>query len=134
MPSPPRGGRPPPPETIIPAQAVAAPTPPCNFFDRSNPGLAFFSPPKVTPPPQPLSLPKFLVRFISNPLGVLPEAVYHEPIFQYRLGPNTITWVTDPDLIKAILLDRREQFPKTPLERRALGPLFGNGILTSGGG
>jgi cytochrome P450 len=104
------------------------------MFDTSEPRAAILYPPKVTPPPQPLSLPKFLVRFISNPLGVLPEAVYHEPIFQYRLGPNTITWVTDPDLIKAILLDRREQFPKTPLERRALGPLFGNGILTSDGG
>jgi cytochrome P450 len=90
-------------------------------------------PPKVTPPRRPLSLPQFLVNFIRNPLRVLPEAVYHEPIVRYRAGPNTIAWVTDPNLVKAVLLDNREDFPKTPLERRVLGPLLGNGVLTSDG-
>ena len=104
-----------------------------RVFGTHEPKAAVLYPPRVIPPPRPLSLPKFLISFIRNPLRVLPEAVYHEPVFQYRAGPNTITWVTAPDLVKAVLLDRREEFPKTPIERRVLGPLFGNGILTSDG-
>jgi cytochrome P450 len=111
-------------------QAVRA----ARVFERQEPRAAILYPPKVRPPPRPLSLPRFLVSFIRNPLRVLPEAVYHEPIFQYRAGSNKISWVTAPDLIKAVLLDRRDEFPKTPIERRVLGPLFGNGILTSDGG
>jgi cytochrome P450 len=77
-----------------------------------------------------MSLPRFLATFVRNPLRVLPEDVYHEPIVQYR---SAVTWVTDPDLIKRVLLDGRESFAKTPLEKRVLGPLLGNGILTSDG-
>jgi cytochrome P450 len=77
-----------------------------------------------------MSRPRFLATFVRNPLRVLPEAVYHEPIVQYR---STVMWVTDPDLIKRVLLDGRESFAKTPLEKRVLGPLLGNGILTSDG-
>lgn len=104
-----------------------------HVFETKEKKAAVLYPPTVTPPPRPLSLPKFLVRFISNPLRVLPEAVYHEPIFHYRAGRSRITWVTDPDLIKAVLLDRHEEFPKAPVVRRVLGPLFGDGILTADG-
>ncbi len=44
-----------------------------------------------------------------------------------------LTWVTDPPLIKKIPLGEYENFPKTPVERRVLGPLLGNGMLVSGG-
>lgn len=78
----------------------------------------------------PLSLARFLFTFVRNPLQVLPEAVYHEPIFRYG---DRVTWVTDPALIKMVLLDARDSFAKTPLERRVLGPLLGKGILISDG-
>ena len=35
-------------------------------------------PPTVTPPEHPLSLPRFLLRFVRNPLRGLPRAVYEE--------------------------------------------------------
>lgn len=44
-----------------------------------------------------------------------------------------VAWVTDPALVKAVLLDRRDEFPKDPIGRRVLGPLIGNGILTAEG-
>ncbi|MGE0204282.1 MAG: cytochrome P450 [Hyphomicrobiaceae bacterium] len=90
-------------------------------------------PPRVTPPPKPLSLPKFVVRFISNPLLAVPEPVYHEPLFSYKARRSRICWITAPDLVKDVLLDRRETFPKTELEQRVLGPMLGKGILTSEG-
>ena len=72
-------------------------------------------PPGVLPPPPaaPLSLPRYLVRFIRNPLSVMPRSVYEEPIVQH----GRRTWVTDPALVKTILLDERESFPKTGMRR-----------------
>ena len=96
---------------------------------RSDTDAALY-PPTVPPRRTSMGLARFLFTFVRNPLRVLPEEVYHEPIVQYR---STVTWVTDPDLIKRVLLDGRESFAKTPLEKRVLGPLLGNGILTSDG-
>ena len=44
-----------------------------------------------------------------------------------------IVWVTDPALVERILLHEHETFPKTPLEKRVLGPTLGDGILTAEG-
>ena len=89
-------------------------------------------PPRVTPPPKPLNLPQSFIKFLSNPLLAIPESVYHEPLVVLR-GPPAIAWVTDPALVKIVLLDRCDEFPQDLLLRRVLGPLFGNGILTSEG-
>ncbi len=85
-------------------------------------------PPTVVPPAAPLSLPRYVLTFIGNPLRVMPRAVYHEPIVQYG---RRLTWVTDPHLVKRVLLDDREDFPKTQVESRVLGGLLGKGILIS---
>ena len=87
-------------------------------------------PPTIVPPRAPLGLLRFAVAFVRNPLTVLPEAVYEQPVYRYG---KMLTWVTDPPLIKKILLDEYENFPKTPVERRVLAPLLGNGMLVSGG-
>ena len=98
--------------------------------DMPEDGSGPLYPPQIKPPPEPLGLLKFIVSFIRNPLTVLPEAVYTEPVYRYS---KMLTWVTDPALIKKILLDEYENFPKTPVERRVLSPLLGNGMLVSGG-
>ena len=87
-------------------------------------------PPTVKAPRAPLGRLRFAVAFVRNPLTVLPEAVYEEPVYRYG---RMLTWVTDPPLIKKILLDEYDNFPKTPVERRVLSPLLGNGLLVSGG-
>ena len=87
-------------------------------------------PPFLAPPPEPLSLPGYFSAFVRNPLGATPAVVYREPIFQYR---GRITYVTDPPLIKRILLDKFSDFPKTIIERYVFTRLLGKGILTSHG-
>jgi cytochrome P450 len=87
---------------------------------------ALFPPGVVpSPPAAPLSLPRYMVRFVRNPLSVMPLSVYEEPIVQH----GRRTWVSDPALIKTILLDERESFPKTGIEARVFGGLLGQGIL-----
>lgn len=83
-------------------------------------------PPTVTPPDEPLRLLPYLYRFVRNPLTVLPRVAFEEPVAQYGLN---LTVVTDPALVKRVLLDERDNFPKTHFERETLGPLLGNGVL-----
>jgi cytochrome P450 len=77
------------------------------------------------PPASPLPLPRYLVRFLRNPLSVMPQSVYEQPIVRHKAR----VWVCDPGLVKTILLDRREVFPKTGIEARVFGGLLGQGIL-----
>lgn len=96
-----------------------------------KPGLY---PPTVVAPPVPLPLPRFLFTFVSNPLRAVPAPVYEEPLVSVRTKTgNQITWVTGPDLIERILVSEAEDFTKTPMEERVLGPALGTGVLTSRG-
>jgi cytochrome P450 len=90
-------------------------------------------PPTVSPPEHPLSLPRYLMRFVRNPLLGLPRAVYEEPLVVYRRGRAALVWVTDPPLVERILLAEPALFPKTPLEKRVFADTLGDGILTSQG-
>ena len=92
-----------------------------------------FTPPYVPAPARPLPLPQFFATFVRNPIRALPAAVYRDWIVTYRTPRSTIAWITGPTLIKTVLLDERETFPKTPLERKVLGPLLGDGLLTADG-
>jgi hypothetical protein len=75
-----------------------------------------FYPPRVTPPAKPLNLPQSFIEFLRNPLLIIPEPVYHEPLVVLR-GPAAIVWVTDPTLVKIVLADRCNDFPQDPLLR-----------------
>ncbi|HVX35126.1 MAG TPA: cytochrome P450 [Hyphomicrobium sp.] len=90
-------------------------------------------PPTVQPPERVLPLPRFLARFIRNPLQALPRSVYTERVVTYGKKRPLVTWVTDPELIERILLKDVERFPKTQLDRRVLTPMLGDGILTAEG-
>ena len=92
-----------------------------------------FYPSTVKAPLEPLKLIPFLLKFINNPLLVIPEAVYREKIIQYGRRVGRVAWVNDPALIKDVLLDRSGLFPITPLQKRVLGSLGGKGVLTSEG-
>ena len=86
-------------------------------------------PPPITPPVQPLNRLAFVASFVRNPLQIVPQAVYEQDFVPYG-GRSPIVWVTQPDLIKAVLLDQRDIFRKI-VQIRILGPLLGKGILTS---
>ena len=77
-------------------------------------------PPPITPPVQPLNRLAFVASFVRNPLQIVPQAVYEQDFVPYG-GRSPIVWVTQPDLIKAVLLDQRDIFRKI-VQIRILGP------------
>ncbi len=88
-------------------------------------------PPTVTPPGRPLGRAAFAARFVRNPLEVVPREAYEADF--HRAGEDAArAWVTAPALLKAVLLDERENFRKLT-QIRLLSPLLGHGLLTSEG-
>ena len=89
-------------------------------------------PPRVVPPARPLKGLAFLAAFVRNPLEVAPQAVYEQDLVVNALGRMQRVWITEPGLVKTVLLDEREKFQKLS-QIRLLSPLLGKGILTSEG-
>ncbi len=89
-------------------------------------------PPHVAPSTRRLGRLVFVARFLRNPLLVIPQRVYEEDFVPYEGGSIPFAWITEPGLIRAILLDENESFGKL-LQIQILAPLLGNGILTSEG-
>jgi cytochrome P450 len=68
-----------------------------------------------------------------NPVETWPRAVYEQPWFVRVWNNFTVVYACDPDLLKFVLLDAVEDFPKAAIEERVLKPAFGEGMLTSEG-
>jgi cytochrome P450 len=88
-------------------------------------------PSQIIPPERPPTRLSLVVRTVSNPLTVFPQAVYDQDLVRLP-GKLPIIWVTQPNFIKSVLLDQRDKFGKV-VQIRILGPLLGKGILTSEG-
>jgi cytochrome P450 len=90
-------------------------------------------PPRVIPRDRPMGFLSFFANLLRNPLRVLPAAVYEEDIVVAERAGLAVCWITEPSLIKTVLLDKRQDFPRTEITLRVLGPLLGNGVLTADG-
>lgn len=90
-------------------------------------------PPSVKPAARALPLTLSILRFVRNPLRSIPRAVYDQPIVTYGKKRPLIAWVTGPALLENILIKNAELFPKTPLDKRVLRPVVGEGLLTAEG-
>src|SRR5262245_56996237 len=89
--------------------------------------------PRVAPLDGPVGNLSFFATLLRNPLRILPTAVYEEGIvFAGRAG-RAVCWITEPTLIKTVLLDKHDAFRRTPITQRILGPLLGKGVLTADG-
>lgn len=86
-----------------------------------------FYPPCVTPPPKPLGFPHNLRKLLGNNLEAIPEEAYHRSVVAAP-GPPRMAFITDPDIVETILLERFEAFPKGRLQVEVLKPLFGNAM------
>lgn len=104
-----------------------------NTAPFTSDGESALYPPHAEPADVAQSLPRFIARFIRNPLTALPRQVYEESIVTLPSVGDRIAWVADPALVERVLLTEQESFPKTPLDKRALGPALGSSILTSEG-
>lgn len=87
----------------------------------------------VTPPPKPLTLGKFIIQFMKNPLLVLPQGAYEQPIVTLDSGRSRIFWVTAPELVEEVLIKRAADFQKTPVEKRVFERTLKDGVLSSDG-
>ncbi len=90
-------------------------------------------PPTVIPPPKPLALRKFVFQFMKNPLLVLPQGAYEEPILTMDSGRSRVFWVTGPDLVEEVLIKRAGDFLKSPVEKRAFRRTLKDGVLSADG-
>jgi cytochrome P450 len=90
-------------------------------------------PPRVIPRDRPMGFLTFFANLLRNPLRVLPAAVYEEDIVVAERAGRAVCWITEPSLIKTVLLDKGQDFPRTHITQRILGPLLGNGVLTADG-
>jgi cytochrome P450 len=90
-------------------------------------------PPRVIPLDRPMGFLSLFAKLLRNPLRVFPAAVYEEDIVVAELAGRAVCWITEPSLIKTVLLDKRQDFPRTEITQRILGPLLGNGVLTADG-
>jgi cytochrome P450 len=90
-------------------------------------------PPTVTPPQKPLPLRKFIFSIIRNPLLVLPQGAYEEPIFGLDQGRLNAFWVMAPELVEDVLIKRSGIFLKTPFEKRVFRRTLKDGVLSADG-
>lgn len=91
------------------------------------------------PYPKPLdksskrSLWQLFKRGRKSWLATLYEGSYHGKLSRVRLPGVQLFLVKFPDLIKEVLVDRFEHFPKHELSETALKPLLGESIFTTNG-
>jgi len=80
------------------------------------------------------SSPFRLVRtLLTNPVDAWYSAAYLEPYYKVRFLGRDLIYVSDPDIIQAILLTHEDKFPKGPVEMRMLRSVTGRGLFTTEG-
>ena len=88
---------------------------------------------RIEAPEQPLSLFRLLQTVVSNPIKASPPAVYRDRLYRRRVLGQDIVYVMAPDLIRTVLLENADDFEKSEITRRALGPGLGDSILIADG-
>lgn len=66
-------------------------------------------------------------------LAMLPREAYDTFITRAPTAGRPVFLVSHPDLVRRVLVDEVETFPKSPLMVNALKPLVGDGVFISGG-
>ncbi len=92
-----------------------------------------FRPPAPVPPPKKLTIPQAVLRGRKDLLSVFPEAAYYADFDHAKFGRRDFFLVTDPDLVRHIMVDNYENYPKSRPMYKALNPLIGDGIFISNG-
>jgi cytochrome P450 len=104
-----------------------------HHSDPAAPAAAMLHARRVAPLDGRVGNLAFFATLLRNPLRVLPAAVYEEGLVVSGRAGRKVYWITEPSLIKTVLLDQRESFHRTSITQRILGPLLGKGVLTADG-
>jgi cytochrome P450 len=91
------------------------------------------TPPAVEPPDAPLPYFHALWKLLDNPIEAWPRAVYEEPYYLRGDEKQQFLYATDPGMLKDILLDKVDAFPKDWMFDRVTKPALGEGLLTAQG-
>lgn len=92
-----------------------------------------FRPPVPRPPDQALPYVTALWKLIDNPIEAWPRAVFEAPHHVRKDGSRAFVYVTEPEALRAILLDEADAFPKDWMFERVVKPALGEGLLTAQG-
>lgn len=92
-----------------------------------------FYPPSITPPQKPLSIPALVVRVIRNSISAIPQGAYEDPITVVRSRTRNVVWISDPDLVETLLIERAGDLEKAPVERRIFSRTLQDGVFSSEG-
>ncbi len=68
-----------------------------------------------------------------NPLLIWSEAHFERPVLYGENRFRRVISLQDPDAIGRVLVDNAGNYVKGPIQRRILGPLLGDGLLTTEG-
>ena len=88
---------------------------------------------RVSPPHRPLTPLRLLRGIVRNPIETFPQGVYETPIYRTRFFGRETVFVSDPELVRQVLVDQADAFQKAESMRRALRPALGDAILTAEG-
>lgn len=91
------------------------------------------TPPKPPSRPNRVSLREYARLFRKDILSAQPERLYRAWMAEFRTPFFRSFLVNQPDLIKTILKDRPEDFPKSDRLSEGLRPLLGNSVFLSNG-
>jgi unspecific monooxygenase len=69
-----------------------------------------------------------------NPLELWGEAAFREPVLTGRLLGRQRIMLNSPAAIRHVLLDAHENYVRSPITRRVLRPILGDGLLLAEGG
>lgn len=86
-------------------------------------------PPRIVPHDKPPSSLAYLRDMVRDPLLALSSDAFEEPVV-VRSWPGRVVAACAPEIVKTVLVDRREDFRnRPPLQRYLMGRLVGRSIL-----
>jgi len=90
-------------------------------------------PPVPVPPERELPTLRFIAAMRVNGIACWPASAYEAPLRRRRLFGRARFTVSDPDLVRRVLVDNAANYARTPITIRLLRPMLGDGLLISEG-
>lgn len=91
------------------------------------------TPPKPTPRPDRVSLWRYARLFREDILSAQPARLYRAWMAEFRTPFFRSYLCNDPELVRRVLNDRPDDFPKSDRIREGLNPLLGNSVFVTNG-
>ncbi|KPA22610.1 Pentalenene oxygenase [Shimia sp. SK013] len=90
-------------------------------------------PPKPPARPDRVSLRQYVTLFRKDILSAQPQRLYRAWMAEFKTPFFRSFMINQPDLVKTVLKDRPEEFPKSERVTEGLRPLLGNSVFVSNG-